>query len=150
MDFKDLNTEKPRPQANYERLSLKKMELDREGSEKNLKNKIFDVEPLQMPTKNRINLFQPVKLEEKPIKIPINEEKSNEAPINILFRLTCILKAINILRMRTCYRPLNYANEEQIKLINDNTFFPDKKKEEKEKYYRMYTEKNVKLLYFFI
>lgn len=149
MDFKDQNAQKARPQVNYERLSLKKMELDRETNEKSSKNKIFDLEPLQMPTKNRINLFQPVKLEEKPIRIPINEEKNNEAPINILFRLTCILKAINILRMRTCYRPLNYANEAQINLINDNTFFSDKKKEEKERYFRMYTEKNVNFYIFY-
>ena len=136
-----------------ERISLKKIENkgDTEAKEKEQSSPIFAFAGGQTKPENRISLF-----EAKP-KIELEWAKNNErkekdekseihdAPINILFRLTCILKAINLLRMRTFYRPLKYINDDQIELINDTSchFFS---KKEKDLFLKQYTEKNVNFL----
>lgn len=131
-----------------ERVSLKKFEFNADGESKEKESGrgvVFNIEGLQSKTENRINLFESKRPKLEQVKMLEEKKEENEAPINILFRLTCILKAINLLRMQTFYRPLKYINDEQIELINDPSCYFNKK--EKDIFLKQYTEKNVLLVF---
>lgn len=134
-----------------ERISFKKVEIKGdtlEPKEKEHNQVIFTFGGGQVKTQNRISLIEPrPKLELEWAKKE-KEKVVNDTPINILFRLTSILKAINFLRMRTFYRPLKYINDEQIELINDPSCQMITKKE-KDIFLKQYTEKNVSCLIIF-
>ena len=131
---------------------MKKVEIKGdtlEPKEKEHNQVIFTFGGGQVKTQNRISLIEPKPklVLEWAKKDKEKDEKSaiNNAPINILFRLTSILKVINFLRMRTFYRPLKYINEDQIELINDHSCQKITKKE-KDIFLKQYTEKNVSCL----
>ena len=135
-----------------ERISLKKVDIKsdtQQPREKEHNQVIFTFAGGQVKTQNRISLIEgKPKLDlEWAKKDKEKEEKPaiNDAPINILFRLTSILKVINFLRMRTFYRPLKYINDDQIELINDPSCQMITKKE-KDIFLKQYTEKNVSCL----
>ena len=125
-----------------ERFSLKKEVIPIINEDNSVKSPIiFKFEEIQQTTQNRLTLFRK----------RTNESKISAKPtaINILYRLTSILKVINLLRMRTFYRPMKYINDNQIEMINDQTCF-SRKKQEKDVFFRQYTEKNVKYFFSFL
>ena len=105
---------------------------------KSTPNSIFNAiePPVTIPTQNRISLFPA-----KPFE-PHEKRKQSEPVINILFRFTSILKAINLLRMRTFYRPIKYVNEQQIELIKDTSCFISRQ-QENDMFVKRFLEKNV-------
>lgn len=130
-----------------ERVSLKKPDFS--GSQQPTpklpepaKQAVFNLEDFHGKNGNGFTFFDAKKpvLQLEPT---IPEGKNpHDTPINILFRLTAILKAINQMRLRTFYRPLKYAKEEQIGLINDISYEKNHIKD-RERSFKQYTEKNV-------
>lgn len=68
-------------------------------------------------------------------------KRTSSAPLNLLNQIRVLLRAAKMLRFRTKFRNLKYVNVEQIKLIDDISYFPEKP--QKIKYIKRFTEKNV-------
>lgn len=91
---------------------------------------IFAKNPQKTITLNRIQNF---------IK------RTSSAPLNLLNQIRVLIRAAKMLRFRTKFRNLKYVNVEQIKLIDDISYFPEKP--QKLKYIKRFTEKNVIFLF---
>lgn len=72
--------------------------------------------------------------------------KSHPTIINMLNRIRVLIKAANLFRFRTHFRTLKFINETQLSLIDDRTYFPEKKP--REFYLKRFTEKNVNFFFF--
>ena len=71
-------------------------------------------------------------------------KRSFSAPLNLLNQIRILIKAAKVFRFHTKFRSLKYITDRQLGMINDLSYFPEKK--QKEFFLKRFTEKNVIIL----
>lgn len=119
-------------------------------------DKIFKIHPILMAENeknndetmemNIFNLDSPNIRKRRDKSLTPAEPLKNYRKWNFFMILHILIKAINNLRFRTSFRPLKCNYEEGLKLLNDFSYYPDKK--QKDLSLMKYVEKNVNFFNF--
>ena len=64
-----------------------------------------------------------------------------QKPLNFLGLLYNLIRIVNVFRFRTRFRSAKYVNDERLKLMNDCSYYPEKK--QKKSTLKRFVEKNV-------
>ena len=77
-----------------------------------------------------------------------DRKKTCGKTINFIRQISLLIKIANLMKFRTKFRTLNNISKEKIELLNDISYFPEKK--EKYHFLKRFTQKNVKNFEFFL
>jgi len=80
-------------------------------------------------------------MREKPAIIVNEQVQINPKPLNFLGLIFNLIRIANVFRFRTKFRSTKYIDDDKLTLLNDCSFYPEKK--QKDFTLKRYVEKNV-------